>query len=93
MEAVKEALRNGEDKAWTDQVVDGIGVASKGCVCLACAFEIERDGSVFLCMVNRESRGVLEYAGVNVSELRWDVCEFTSISTLELSWNTCPGET
>ena len=73
--------------------MDGIGVASQGCVCLACDFEIERDGSVVLCMVNRESRGVLEYAGVDVSELRWDVCECTSISTLEWMWNTCPGET
>ena len=30
------------------QVVDGIGVASQGCVCLACASEIEYDRSVFL---------------------------------------------
>ena len=32
----------GEVDAWTDQVVDGIGFASKGCVCLACDSEIER---------------------------------------------------
>ena len=92
MEAVKEALRNGAFKAWTDQVVDGIGVASQGCVCLACASEIERTDRCFFSLVNTESRGVLAYAGVNVSELRWVVYECTSISTLELAWNHCPGE-
>ena len=32
---------NGAVEAWTDEVMDGIGVASQGCVCLACASEIE----------------------------------------------------
>ena len=41
----------------------------------------------FFKKVNRESRGVLEYAGVNVSELRLIVWECTSISTLEWAWN------
>ena len=41
----------------------------------------------FFSKVNRESRGVLEYAGVNVSELRLIVWECTSISTLEYAWN------
>ena len=50
----EEAIERGESgvgavEAWTDQGVDGIGVASQGCVCLACASEIERDRSVFLC--------------------------------------------
>ena len=31
----------GEVEAWADEGVDGIGVASQGCVCLACDFEIE----------------------------------------------------
>ena len=39
----------GAFKAWAEQVVDRVGVASEGCVRLACASEIERDGSVFLC--------------------------------------------
>ena len=39
---------NGAFKAWTDGVVEGIGVASQGCVCLACDSEIEYDRSVFL---------------------------------------------
>jgi hypothetical protein len=32
---------NGAVEAWTEQVVDRVGVASQGCVCLACDFEIE----------------------------------------------------
>ena len=40
-EAAKEAGGNGAVEAWTDQDMDGIGVASQGCVCLACASEIE----------------------------------------------------
>ena len=41
----------------------------------------------FFSEVNRESRSVLEYAGVDVSKLRWGVHECTSISTLEWAWN------
>jgi hypothetical protein len=40
--------------------------------------------------VNKESRVVLEYAGVNVSGLDWAVHECSSISTLELVWNHMP---
>jgi hypothetical protein len=41
----------------------------------------------FFSEVNRESRGVLEYAGVNVSGLGLIVYECSSISTLEWAWN------
>ena len=41
----------------------------------------------FFSKVNTESRGVLEYAGVNVSGLGWGVYECSSISTLEWAWN------
>jgi hypothetical protein len=44
----------------------------------------------FFSEVNRESRGVLEYAGVDVSELRVNVFECSSTSTLELWWNDFP---
>ena len=40
--------------------------------------------------VNRESRAVLEYAGVNVSKLGWAVWQCTSISTLEWAWECVP---
>ena len=38
----------GAVEAWTKQVVDRVGVASQGCVRLACLVEIEYDRSVFL---------------------------------------------
>ena len=41
----------------------------------------------FFSMVGRESRGVLAYAEVKVSELCVSVWECASISTLELLWN------
>ena len=44
----------------------------------------------FFANVNLESRGVLKYAGVNVSELKWAVWECSSISTLEWAWNHMP---
>ena len=48
-EAMKEAVSGyGAVKAWTDQGMDGIGVASQGCVRLARDSEIEWDRSVFL---------------------------------------------
>jgi len=49
--------------------MDGVGVASQGCVCLACDFEIEYDRSVFLFKGEFRELGVLAYAGVDVSEL------------------------
>jgi len=44
----------------------------------------------FFAEVNRESRGVLAYAGVNVSDLRVTIDECSSISTLEWAWNHFP---
>ena len=35
---------------------------------------------------------MLEYAGVDVSELRVTIYECSSISTLEWAWNHMPGE-
>ena len=75
----------GAVEAWTDEVVDGIGVASPGCVLVSggggklgplytsssSSFSsiVARTDRFFFSEVNRESRGVLEYAGVNVSKL------------------------
>ena len=44
----------------------------------------------FFSIVNRESRGVLAYAGVDVSQLKWAVWQCTSISTLEWMWECVP---
>jgi hypothetical protein len=38
----------GAVEAWSDEVVEWVGDASEGCVCLACDFEIEYDRSAFL---------------------------------------------
>ena len=40
---------NGAVEAWTDQVMDRVGGASQGCVCLARLVEIEYDRSKVLC--------------------------------------------
>ena len=53
----------GAVEAWTDEVMDRIGVASRGCVCLACDFELNRTDRFFFSKVNRESWSVLAYAG------------------------------
>ena len=44
----------------------------------------------FFSGVNRESRAVLKYAGVDVSKLGWRVWQCTSISTLEWMWECVP---
>ena len=52
--------------------------------------KLNRTDRCFFSKVNRESRGVLKYAGVDVSKLGWRVWECTSISTLALAWNHFP---
>ena len=49
--------------------------------------KLNRTDRCFFSKVNRESRGVLKYAGVNLSELFYKFDECLSISTLELLWN------
>ena len=52
--------------------------------------KVNRTDRCFFKKVNTESQDVLEYAGVNVSELKWAVWECSSISTLEWAWNHMP---
>ena len=52
--------------------------------------KLNRTDRCFFKKVNTESQDVLEYAGVNVSELKWAVWECSSISTLEWAWNHMP---
>ena len=49
-----------------------------------CLPKLNETDRFFFSEVNRESRGVLAYAGVDVSKLRWVCYECSSISTLEL---------
>ena len=87
-EAMKEAvadmerLKLGPTKLWT-----GLVLHHKDVFVSHVISKLNTTDRCFFSKVNRESRGVLEYAGVNVSELRLIVCECTSISTLEWVWN------
>ena len=83
-EAVAEVKRVklGPSKLWT-----GLVLHHKDVFVSHVLSKLNLMDQFFFSKVNRESRGVLEYAGVNVSELRLIVCECTSISTLEWVWN------
>ena len=77
-----ERLKLGPTKLWT-----GLVLHHKDVFVSHVLPKLNRTDRWFFSEVNRESRGVLEYAGVNVSKLRWGVWECTSISTLEWGWN------
>ena len=83
-EAVAEVKRVklGPSKLWT-----GLVLRHKDVFVSHVLSKLNETDRFFFSKVNRESRGVLEYAGVNVSELRLIVWECTSISTLEWAWN------
>ncbi|CAL6305789.1 unnamed protein product [Bathycoccus prasinos] len=83
-EAVKEMerLKLGPTKIWT-----GLVLHHKDVFVSHVISKLNTTDRWFFSEVNRESRGVLEYAGVNVSKLRWGVYECSSISTLEWAWN------
>jgi len=90
-EAVKEAvadmerLKLGPTKIWT-----GLVLHHKDVFVSHVLSKLNETDRFFFSQVNRESRGVLEYAGVDVSKLRWGVHECSSISTLEFAWNHMP---
>ena len=52
--------------------------------------KLNKTDRIFFSKVNRESRDVLAYAGVDVSGLYASVSECSSISTLEFAWNSMP---
>ena len=92
-EAAKEAakemerLKLGPTKIWT-----GLVLHHKDVFVSHVIPKLNETDRCFFSKVNRESRGVLEYAGVNVSELGW---MFTNVHPFR-RWNgrgiTCPGE-
>ena len=91
VEAVKEAIAEmeriklGPTKLWT-----GLVLHQKDVFVSHVLPKLNETDRCFFSLVNTESLGVLAYAGVNVSELRWVLYEFTSISTLEFAWNHWP---
>ena len=91
VEAVKEAIAEmeriklGPTKLWT-----GLVLHQKDVFVSHVLSKLNETDRCFFSLVNTESLGVLAYAGVNVSELRWVLYKFTSISTLEFAWNHWP---
>ena len=77
-----ERLKLGPTKLWT-----GLVLHHKDVFVSHVLSKLNETDRWFFAKVNRESRGVLEYAGVDVSKLRWGVHECSSISTLEWAWN------
>ena len=86
-EAVKdmERLKLGPTKLWT-----GLVTHHKDVFVSHVIPKLNKTDRTFFSKVNGESRDVLKYAGINVSELRVIVYECASISTLELVWNSMP---
>jgi len=90
-EAMKEAvadmerLKLGPTKLWT-----GLVLHHKDVFVSHVISKLNGIDQFFFSKVNLESRGVLAYAGVDVSKLRCAVHECTSISTLEWAWNNTP---
>ena len=82
MRADVERLKLGPTKLWT-----GLVLHHKDVFVSHVLSKLNRTDRCFFSEVNRESSGVLEYAGVDVSKLRFAVYECSSISTLEWLWN------
>jgi hypothetical protein len=80
--AEMERLKLGPTKLWT-----GLVLHHKDVFVSHVLSKLNGTDRYFFACVNRESWGVLAYAGVNVSKLGWDLWECTSISTLEWAWN------
>ena len=87
-EAIKEAveelerLKLGPTKLWT-----GLVVHHKDVFVTHVLPKLNRADRFFFKKVNGESWGVLEHAGLNVSEIGMYCLECSSIPTLEWSWN------
>ena len=77
-----ERLKLGPTKLWT-----GLVLHHKDVFVSHVISKLNTTDRCFFSEVNRESRYVLAYAGVNLSELCYNVDECSSISTLELVWN------
>jgi hypothetical protein len=90
-EAVKEAaadmerLKLGPTKIWT-----GLVLHHKDVFVSHVLSKLNRTDRFFFSKVNRESRDVLKYAGVDVSAIPCCIVECSSISTLEWAWNHFP---
>ena len=80
-----ERLKLGPTELWT-----GLVLHHKDVFVSHVLPKLNTTDRLFFSKVNLESWGVLEYAGVDVSELGVNVYECSSISTLEWAWNNMP---
>ena len=80
-----ERLKLGPTKLWT-----GLVLHHKDVFVSHVISKLNRTDRFLFSDVNSESRGVLAYAGVDVSKLGYAVHECSSISTLEWAWNNMP---
>ncbi|CAL6383236.1 unnamed protein product [Bathycoccus prasinos] len=83
-EAVEELerLKLGPTKLWT-----GLVTHHKDVFVSHVIPKLDATDRFFFSYANTESRGVLAYAGVDVSKLNYKAYECSSISTLEFAWN------
>jgi len=83
--AEMERLKLGPTKLWT-----GLVLHHKDVFVSHVLSKLNTTDRYFFQKVNRESRDVLKYAGVDVSAIPWCIVECSSISTLEWAWNHYP---
>ena len=83
--AEMERLKLGPTPLWT-----GLVLHHKDIFVSHVLPKLNRTDRFFFKKVNGESWSVLEYAGLNVSEIGCTVYDCLSISTLELAWNHFP---
>jgi hypothetical protein len=81
-EADMERLKLGPTKLWT-----GLVTHHRDIFISHVLSKLNETDRVFFANANTESWDVLEYAGIDESEIFWYVSECSSISTLEWAWN------
>jgi len=77
-----ERLKLGPSKLWT-----GLVLHHKDIFASHVMPKLNETDRYFFSEANSDGQNLLEYAGVDVSKMRWYVKECSSISTLEWAWN------
>jgi hypothetical protein len=80
-EADLERLKLGPTKLWT-----GLVTHHRDIFISHVLSKLNETDRGFFANANTESWDVVEYAGIDASEIFWSICECTSISTLEWAW-------
>ena len=80
-----ERLKLGPSKLWT-----GLVLHHKDIFASHVMPKLNETDRCFFSEANSDGQNLLEYAGVDVSKMRWYVHECTSISTVEWCWKNMP---